>query len=314
MTDADRTAAIGIDLGGHNLRAGLFDQEGTMISHRQVKTAEGRKVDDVLDQIVAICGSIRKDGAASHYDIVGVGVGVPGFLNGAHGYLYSSPNFPTWKTLHLGKLMQDRLSLPHVLENDANCAALGEWWKGAAGQCRNALCFTLGTGVGGGAVVNGSLLRGTHGAAGELGHIVVHPGGTTCGCGGEGCLETEASGGHLQKNTGLTAKELGEKAQAGDTAALEAFSEVGRYLGIAFSSCCQIFDPEVIVIGGRVSRAFEFFEPSLRAEMATRLGRHPSRSVRVLPAECGDNAGLLGAAYLAFQELSWSDPSSGDEG
>jgi glucokinase len=301
MKRPGNSIAIGVDLGGHNLRGALVDSGGRVLTAAEMPTAEGRAVADVVRQIADMCRRLSADPSASGSRLVGAGIGVPGFTDHEKGFLYFSPNFPSWKDLQLGDILRKEIPLPVVTENDANCATLGEWWVGAARGSRVAVCLTLGTGVGGGVVVDGRLLRGTHGAAGELGHAVVEPEGPVCGCGGQGCLETFVGGTHLKKKTGKSVQELHEAALAGDASARETFREVGRYLGIALSSFGQVFDPDVFVLGGRISRAFPLFEAGMKSEMARRLRNHPSRWAVVEPATCGDQAGLLGAAFLALE-------------
>ncbi len=308
MTPVRRKLALAVDLGGHNIRAAVVDREGTILLRRQVPTAKGRKLSDVVRQLAELTGDLAASLPKKKGTVCGVGMGVPGFMDHDRGFLYSSPNFPAWTKLNLGEILRGKVSLPLLTENDANCAAIGEWWKGAARGTQTAVCFTLGTGVGGGVIVGGELLKGSHGLAGELGHIVVDPKGPVCGCGSRGCLEAMASGTALERESGLSGEELGRRAQRGNRKALAAFEKAGRSLGIAFASYCQIFDPDILVLGGKISKAFSLLEAAIRAEMKERLKGHPARAVKVVPAQCGDDAGLLGAAYLAFE--TYGEPST----
>jgi glucokinase len=291
---------IGIDLGGHHVSGALVDERGRIVKRESLKTADGRKRTAVLEQIVRICSELSQSPRARRSTPKALGIGVPGFLNHDTGVVLASPNFPGWENYPIARALGRRIPYRVYLENDANCAALGEQWRGAGHGHRNVVCLTLGTGVGGGVIVDGNLLRGGRGAGAEVGHIVVDPRGPLCGCGGHGCLESLASGTALKRKTGRSGEELALRARRREPAALKAFREMGRYLGMGLASLCFLFDPDVIILGGKLSLAFRFFGPSLRKEMRQRLAKHPSKAVFIRPALCGDDAGLLGAARVAL--------------
>ncbi len=297
---SNHEVAIAIDLGGTNLRAALVHQNGTLFHRRAIATAAGRSTVRVVVQIADLVSEFRAYADQAGVTIRGVGMGIPGFIERKRGVVISSPNFPQWKGFEIGKNLRRHIRLPFTIENDANCAALGEWWKGSARGNQDAICITLGTGVGGGIISNNQLVVGSRGGAGEIGHIHIDFHGPSCGCGGHGCLESLTSGTALARRSGLRGESLSRAVRQGNLRAKSEFRRMGKMLGVAASSLCFIFDPEVIVLGGRVVRSFRLFYPSMKEEMRKRLKNHPSRSVKVVPAKCGDNAGLLGAAWLVF--------------
>jgi glucokinase len=211
--------------------------------------------------------------------------------------------------------LTEQLGLPAILENDANAAAVGEMWQGAAVGCKTIICLTLGTGVGGGIILDGKLWRGVDGAAAEIGHMCVDPfGGVACTCGSRGCLEVFASAtaivrmtreasprypdSVLQGREDRTAEMIFDAGQQGDELALEIFRRMGIYLGIGVANLINILNPEIIVIGGGVVNGWELFEKHMHHEVEERA--FPLLRVKIVRAKCGDDAGLLGAARLAF--------------
>jgi glucokinase len=295
-------AVLAFDVGGHNVRGAVVASDGKILFEERVPTPAGRQPIAVLDEVKKVSGVLLKRAEVAGTKVAWAGLGFPGFLHHPEGIILKSPNLPGWERFPIRSELAKRFSIPFQMENDANCAALGESWLGGAVGFRNSVLLTLGTGVGGGVIIDGKLLKGAHGGAGELGHIVIEPDGPPCGCGGNGCLEILISGDSLKRQTGRSGKELEDFAKAGDRSSLEAWEKMGRYLGIALSSYCQIFDTEIVVLGGRISRALSYFGPALGRELEKRLQFHPTRNVKVAQALLGDNAGLLGAARLALEE------------
>ena len=223
----------------------------------------------------------------------------------------NTPNLPGWRDVPLRDIISREFELPTLLENDANAAAFGEHWKGAGRGSRHLVMFTLGTGVGGGVISHGRIIRGSRGMAGELGHVTVVPeGGRPCGCGNDGCLEAYSSATAVVERIaegwageGLppeTAREAHRLALEGNELCLEIFREAGAHLGVAAAGIINILNPEVIVIGGGLMPAWDFFQPSMDAEMHRRAFRHTdlASKVSVKRAELGTLAGLVGAAGL----------------
>jgi glucokinase len=215
--------------------------------------------------------------------------------------------------------LESELDWPVVLENDANAAAIGEMWRGAGQGHRALICVTLGTGVGGGIILDGKLWRGADGSAGEIGHIGVDPfAGVACMCGSRGCLEVYASATAIVRMTrearprypnsilhnteDLTSAKIYQAGREGDELAIEVFRRMGVYLGIGLASLINVLNPEIVVIGGGLSNGWELFEKHMHQQVLERAFPIPARRVKIVRAQCGDDAGLLGAARLAFTD------------
>jgi glucokinase len=229
--------------------------------------------------------------------------------------MLKAPNVPALDGFPMRSALEAEFNLPAILENDANAAAIGENWLGASRGIENSVTVTLGTGVGGGIMLGGRILRGIDGTAAEVGHICVEPNGAPCGCGSRGCVEQYASAtaivrlwNELKDNDGdaqrlnpdseLSSLEIFEAARKSDPIALKVFETMGFYLGIAFADLINILNPEAIVVGGGLANAWEHFIASVNTEIKGRSFREPAERVRVIPATLGDDAGLLGVTKL----------------
>ena len=322
MTDSMKPQLIcAFDLGGTNLRAAIIDETGRIVSRVQHDTPQAAKsADQIVRALVAAareCESELSDRGA----IQAASVVVPGLVNSSNKLVIQVPAIPCLDNFRLKDVLARELGWPVVLENDANAAALGEMWMGAARGSRTVICITLGTGVGGGIILDGKLWRGADGSAGEVGHTPVDPlGGVKCKCGSTGCLEMFASATAIVRLTraalprhpdsmlsgdSFSAKEVYEAGIKGDTLAIEVLENLGRSLGIGIANLLNLLNPEVIVIGGRVANAWQLFAEPMHQEIRARAFPLPAQSVRIIPAECGDDAGLLGAARLALDRLGW---------
>jgi glucokinase len=308
---------IGIDVGGTKIAAGVLDTEGTIVGRAQRDTP-AHSVDATADAICAAAAEL-----VATYDVEAVGIGAAGYVSSDRSTVLFAPNL-AWRDEPLGKRVADKLGLPVVVENDANAAAWAEFAYGAAKEVRHMVCVTVGTGIGGGVVIDGELLRGQHGVAAELGHMRVVPGGHRCGCGARGCLEQYASGralvreGRALAESGalsaaqmlsvcgiadpaeLTGPMITAAAKDGDPCARELLEDLGRWLGEGVASIVTLFDPSLIVLGGGVSAAAELvLEPARRAfdrNLPARTNRpHPEFGI----AQLGNDAGIIGAADLA---------------
>ncbi|MDO8446705.1 MAG: ROK family protein [Deltaproteobacteria bacterium] len=314
--------AIGIDMGGTNIRLALISSDGLAINSLRYKTSAQEGKDAVISRLSSATAEMIAEGR-KHGMVIGIGIGAPGLIE--NGVVRFSPNLPGWKEVPLQNLLEEALSLPVVLENDANAVAYGENSFGAGKGLSSLICITLGTGVGGGLILDGKIWRGAFGMAGEVGHIVVEPDGNKCSCGNRGCLETYASAtgivrtardtvnrGDASWDTGnLTTETLEGAARGGDKAAASLFAGAGRYLGIGISSLLHILNPEAVIIGGGVARAWDLFYPSLSEEIKQRCFKEIAERTKIMPASLGDNAGILGAARLAFEQSAVSSqPSS----
>jgi glucokinase len=279
-------AAIGIDLGGTELRAAIVSADGRVLAHARTETAAMAGPDAVIGQMAALVGQI----AAAHR-IVGVGIGSPGPLDAAAGMVVHAPTLRGWNDVPLARLAAARLGLPVRIDNDANVAALAEWRFGAGRGLRHIVYVTVSTGIGGG-------------VAGEIGHMAITEAPIACACGGLGCWEALASGTALgQRATEMggfgrvTARDVARLAAAGDATAAGLLAEEARYLGIGFVNLLHLYAPEMIVVGGGVSDCL----PAMRAEIERVIHRRAMpayRDVPVVAAALGRQAGVIGAALL----------------
>ncbi|WP_433782108.1 ROK family glucokinase [Actinomycetospora sp. CA-101289] len=307
---------IGVDVGGTKIAAGLVDTDGRVLARTRRETP-AQHADQVRD---AVTDAVRELRAGR--EVAAVGVAAAGFVDAARSTVMFAPNL-AWRDEPLREELEARTGLPVVVENDANAAAWAEARFGAGRGVRHVLALTVGTGLGGGAVQDGRVLRGESGAAAEVGHVIMVPGGRPCPCGLYGCLERYASGTALVRR----AREVAEQApvlahdlldraggraeaiegpmvtaaaRAGDVAALEVLDEVGAWLGRGVAQLAAVLDPGVVVIGGGVAAAGDLLLGPLRTAYTTHLtGRGHRPTARVVLAELGTDAGLVGAADLA---------------
>jgi glucokinase len=311
-----------VDLGGTNLRAANIDRDGRIYDRVKFPTPESDKAEDFVNAIGSAVTHCDREAARREATTSTVSVVVPGSVHAETRTLVNAPNLPALVDFRLAEALNAKLERPIIVENDANAAALGEMWQGAARGCRTIICLTLGTGVGSGIILDGELWRGIDGTAGEVGHTSVDPfGGVQCKCGNVGCLEVCASATAIVRMTRerlaahpgsilkavaadkQTAETVAEAADRGDEFARDIFRCAGVYLGIAAATVVNTLNPEMIVIGGGVAAAFELFAPHARDEMLRRAFPVPATRCRIVKAECGDDAGLLGAAWLALARV-----------
>jgi len=304
-----------IDLGGTKLRAIVADLEGAVRGEVIVPTEAEGGPDHVIGRMVETLAAAAADAGLGLGDLRGLGVASPGALNLVNGIVHEAPQLPGWDGVPLPRILSDRLDVPVLLENDANAAALGENRFGAGRGTRQMIYFTVSTGVGGGIIIDGRVYHGVTGSAGELGHIIVQPNGARCLCGELGCLEAYASGTgiawraaelveagdapgleRVRREKGeLDADEIADAAREGDEAARRLFDEAGFYLGIALTNCVNIFNPEMIVLGGGVTfGAGDLFVARAEDTMRQLSRKEPLGHVRLERGELGDRAGPLG--------------------
>ena len=310
--------SCGIDVGGTKIAGGVVDPNGTIVEELRVESP-AEDTEAIEDAIAGLVNEL-----SSRHDITGVGVGAAGYIDKDRSTVLFSPNL-AWRSLDLKAELVERIDLPIVIENDANAAAWGEFQYGAGEDVDDLLLLTVGTGVGGGIVLDGKLHRGAFGVAAEIGHLRVVPQGHLCGCGNRGCLEQYGSGSALVREArvgaegrSLLAKALldraggdpeaidgpmiTEAARAGDTFSIELLADLGRWLGEGIASLAAVLDPAVVVIGGGVSEADDLLLDPMRTAFRTSLsgrGHHPVAEIR--KASLGNDAGLIGAADLARQ-------------
>lgn len=292
-----QTAVIGIDLGGTAIKLGRFSEDGKCEESLTVSTPQPATPEAVIQALVAAIKPLRTAGVKA------IGVGTPGPADAAGKIAKIAINLVGWNDIPLAELLEKETGLPTIIANDANCAALGEAWLGAGRNFRNLILLTLGTGVGGAIILDGKLLTGPQGAAGELGLISLNPDGPKCNSGNNGSLEQYVSVQAIRRLTGLEPLELGELAEKGDRKALEFWQNYGKNLGVGLASLIYVLTPEAIIIGGGVSASAKFFFPAVLAEIERRVLPISRTGLQVLLAELGNQAGMVGAAKLAWQML-----------
>lgn len=305
---------LAVDLGGTNLRMAVVARDGSVTHRERCETPRGRPT-DVVNAIHNLAQRCLK-AIGSDRSIRRLGVAIPAILNTTYGSIERFPNLPQLNGFPLLDELKTNVELGILIENDATSAAIGEHWLGAARKFDSVICITLGTGVGGGLVLNGDVYRGPDGSAGEIGHICVEPEGHPCGCGSQGCLEQYSSatavvriarelsskipGSVLELQSGVTAQDVYKAALEGDEAAVRTFEQMGYYLGIALAGLINVLNPEVIVLGGGMSAAWDAFIEVVRGQIEKRAFRGPAVRVKLVRAELGDDAGILGVASLAL--------------
>jgi len=325
MAGAEGRFYAGVDLGGTNVRCAIVNAQAEVKSEVvKVKTPKEEGPDAVMDAIVTIIGKAAKSAGLSLQDIEAIGIGSPGPLNSDTGRIVYTPNLKGFENYPVTEKIMRATGRPAVLEGDANVACFGEWWAGAGRGTKSMVMFTLGTGVGGGIVLKGKILRGPDYTAGHLGHMIMDACGPTCGCGAKGCLEAFASATAVARaaREALNAagkKELGgvpvekieshdvaKAAAAGDEAMKKVLHDAGMKLGTAFVNVANVLDPELIVVGGGLVEAGELIlGPAIEC-----LRKHalfpPREKVRVEKAALGDLAGIIGAAGCAKNRYATS--------
>jgi len=297
---------IGLDLGGTNLRAAAVDRAGNLLDTVSGKTNYSAGREAIVGDMVDALSTLR---ARCGGNLVGIGVGVPGFIQMEAGVIRNSNNLASLENFPLRDELSKRLGAPVILENDANAAAVGEQWIGAGKDVKDLVLLTLGTGVGGGIISDGQLIRGTLGMAGELGHITVVPNGNPCGCGNRGCVEKHASATAITamaKLLGLgdamSAKNVYDLAMAGNEKALTIFRSMGEALGIALAMLINTFNFPLYLIGGGVIDGWDLFAPAMIEETQRRSFTYRASHPRIEKATLGNKAGLYGAAYLPLMK------------
>ncbi len=300
----DSRLAVGIDLGGTHARVAVVDAGGRILARRKEATRpeEGpqaviRRLARAVRDLLAAPPAERAAAA-----LVGVGLATPGPVDARRGVIVTTPNLPGWREVPAAGLLAAELGLPVRHLRDANAALLGEAWLGAARGCRDVVLLTLGTGIGGAALVGGRLLGGRDGFAGEFGHLTVDPDGPACGCGNRGCLEALASGTAIRRRTGRDGREVFAAARGGEPEALAVVSGVADALGMGLAGLANAFNPERIVLGGGMAAEWDLLVPRAVAEMRRRAFAPVTAGLEVVPARLGDDAGVLGAACAVLKE------------
>jgi len=311
---------IGVDLGGTQIRAAMTDREGTVLNHTRRLTLAPEGPDAGLGRMKE---AIREAlGNAGWDTVLGIGIAAPGPLDLEMGTIIRGINLPAWDNVPIRDIITEEFGVPVYLNNDANLAALAEHRFGAGRGCSNLVYLTVSTGIGGGIIVDGRLLLGAHGWGGEPGHTIVEPAGPPCTCGSAGCLEAMASGPAIaqraagliregrvsslseavHRGTELTAEMVGKAAQQGDDLALEVIGRAAYYLGIGVVNLINIFDPDVVILGGGVSKLGPLLFDPVRAMVRKSALTETQRETPIVPAALGDQVGVLGGVALVMTE------------
>jgi glucokinase len=289
---------IGIDLGGTAIKLGRFTQTGDCVAQCTVPTPRPATPEAVLSAMVTAIAQIDPEQQAQ-----AIGVGTPGPADSQGRIARVAINLAGWQDVPLADWLEAKTQRSCKIANDANCAGLGEAWRGAGQRYRNLILLTLGTGVGGAIILDGALFVGHQGTAGELGLITLNPEGPPCNSGNQGSLEQYASVQAIRRRAGMEPDQLGALARAGDARAIAFWQAYGRDLGAGLASLVYVLTPEAIIVGGGVSASAEFFFPAIQAELERRVLPSSRDGLQLVCAELGNQAGMVGAAKLALQLL-----------
>jgi glucokinase len=317
---------LGVDLGATNAKVGLVTADGRVVRRTSVASEPEQGPDATVERIGHAAVRLVEEAGAGEVEVAGVGVAAAGTVDAERGVLLYWPNVPSWRNVPLQGLFEERLGLPCALENDGNAAALAEHWIGVGRGCSSLVLLTLGTGIGGGVVLEGRLWRGANGAAGELGHMCIDPDGPACSCGGRGCLQAYAgargivrrmqaaldageasilSGGRAE----LTPERIHRAALEGDEAARRYIADTGRYLGVGVSNLLHLLNPDVVALSGGITAAGEMLLAPLRAEVEARTLEASRRRVQLAFSAVPGDAGIIGAARRFLLDLPDRQPS-----
>lgn len=296
---------LAADLGGTNLRMAAVGGDGTILHHTKCETPRDVTPDHLINISAGLVAECRA--ALRSYDrIIRIGFAAPANIT-ADGVLRHLPNLPSLEGMPLRSALSERFGLPVTLENDATAAAVGEHWIGASKDVDDSIMVTLGTGVGGGVIIDGKPLRGVDGTAGKIGHICVEPDGHPCGCGSWGCVEQYASATaivRLANEAGLAAStslQVYEAAMSGDNRAHGVFVTMGSHLGLVLAGLINALNPQMIVVGGGAAAAWDAFISVVTDEIGRRAFSEPAATAKIVRGLLGDDAGILGAAHSAFR-------------
>ncbi|MGR3302266.1 MAG: ROK family protein [Candidatus Scalindua sp.] len=318
MTKILNNHVLAADVGGTNTRMAIVTGNGDILTLLKKSTHCKNGRDEMIRFLVSFAREVIEKSNLSEEKICGMGIGFPGPLNAETGTIFNPPNLNGWDNVPLKDILEKELKVPVAIENDANAAALGEWWKGAGSGTGSLFCITLGTGVGGGMVLGGKVWHGASSIAGEIGHTTIIRDGIKCTCGNTGCLEIYAcSGGILKRvNDALleegdndkfqlltNLKEIDQMLIQGNEVVLKIIKETGVILGIAIANLANLLNPEMVVLFGGVTNLGENLIGPLKEEVKRRAFKKATESLRIELSQLGDNSGILGAAKNILSQL-----------
>ncbi len=309
--------AIGIDIGGTNIRGGMIDNIGNVYNCIKIPIGKTKNYEEVKKKLVWLINEIVEINKITLDDIKGIGIGCPGLINADKGIVIKSPNLQDFKSIPLAYDISKKINKKVLIENDANVFALGEYYCGSGRNSESMICITVGTGIGGGIILNGNLWRGFSGIAGEVGHIIIKENGAKCGCGVKGCMEQYTSATALVNKAkqaiikgektslslkNLTAFEIYKAAKNNDFVAKKIVNNAIHHLGLGLAALVNILNPETIIIGGGVAEAGNFFLKSLENEIKKMAYTLTTYNLKIFKSSLGDKAGIIGAGFLIFEK------------
>lgn len=318
-----RLPVLAIDLGGTKINAAIISNKGQIRAKEYRLTLASKGPEIVISRIFSAIDHLLNTENINIAQLDSISIAAAGAIDINRGLVTASPNLPDWRDIALRDILKEKYGINTILINDASAAALGEHYFGAGRGVNNLVLLTLGTGIGGGIIINGKLYSGVNGSAGEIGHMTIDINGIRDTCGNVGCLETLASGTAIAREAmrrirqgektflteivqgkveNITAEKVEIAARGGDSLAMEVISQAGTYLGVGLVNVVNIFNPEMIIIGGGVAKMADLLLNPARQIVRERAFQLAVGAVRVVPAQLGNDAGILGAAVFAFQQ------------
>jgi len=295
---------IGVDLGATFVKMGIVDEKARVYLRREIKTPFNVKPKELIPTLISNIEYIIKDAGLKKKDILGIGIGVPGPVDSEKGIVHYFPNIKGWEEVALKPILEKGLGLRVELDNDVNAMTLGEYRFGAGKGADNVICLTLGTGVGGGIIIDKKLYRGSSMCAGEIGHMPINEKGPMCNCGGIACLERYIGNRYILNKakeafrSNITLEELNRLAKKGNKDALKVWEDVARKLAVALTAVINLLNPDKVIIGGGVSKAGLLILRPLRKEVKLRAMKVQAKHVKIVLARLGTDAGIIGASLL----------------
>ena len=321
---ADKTKyAMGVDLGGTNIKLGIVSNKGKLVKKISIKTQAEKGRDVVIENIKKGIQELLKSKSTKRYKIDGIGIGCPGVVTPGKGIVEDPPNLPGWEKVNIGKIVHKEFKKNVFVDNDANAAAIGELIFGSGKKYKSFIMITLGTGVGGGIIINKKIYHGDFGAAGEIGHISIDYNGPKCNCGSYGCIEAYSGNHYLSERvrdklkkhpesklwevinddlSEVSPRKIQDAAEKGDDFSIHVIEELGVHLGSAFTSLCNVLDISVFIIGGGIAGFGKPLFDSIKRTISRRVMSPIRPRVRVLPAKLKNDAGIKGASALVFHQ------------
>ena len=297
---------VGIDVGGTNVKLGLVDSRGCIRAKTHLSTKSYRRDKNQLIQaLLKATDALLGNAGLKKKNILGIGIGLPGLINSQKGIVEFLPNIPGWKRVPLKRIIQNKTKIPTFIDNDVNIITLGEWKFGAGCGYENLVCVTLGTGVGGGLILNNALYRGEGFVAGEIGHVPLNEQGPDCDCGGFGCFEQYVGNQQILSrarqifgNKNLQLQDIDRLAEKGQRQAKAFWDEIATHIGNGLISVVNVLNPRLIIMGGGVSNAYPFMRKTILDVIKKRAMKVQSRMVKITRAKLGNDAGIIGAEVL----------------